>query len=201
MIRSVCNNSFSLLLPGIWAGSAQLMKLYASGDSFGIPLADPLTVRHEQRTCSSNNFMLPSDELWSSDEVLVKTSRRSYTVKDYDAFFKDIRFPEGSFVRRNVQGLISPLAQHSPNVTLHCLYGNGVSTPEMYTYSEGRFPDGTPSVTNGDGDGTVNVRSLKSCTRLNQMNAVHLKEFPGRNHNGVLSDSSVHDYVKNVLLQ
>jgi len=143
--------------------------------------------------------MLPSNEFWSSDEVLVKTPIRTYTVKDYDAFFKDIQFPEGSFVRRNVQRLISPISQYSPNVTLHCLYGTGVNTPEMYTYSEGKFPDGTPSVTNGDGDGTVNARSLKACSSFKQMNAVHVKEFPGRDHNGVLSDSSVHDYVKNVL--
>lgn len=187
---------------GIWAGSAHLMGLYASGDTFGVPLVKPLTVRHEQRTCSSNNFMLPSEELWSADEILMKTSTRSYTVKDYDSFFKDIGFPDGSFVRRNVQGLLSPLPQHSPNVTMHCLYGIGVhSTAEMYTYSSGQFPDGTPSVTYGDGDGTVNARSLKACKSFKQADAVKIKEFPGINHNGVLSDNNVHEYIKNALFE
>lgn len=144
--------------------------------------------------------MLPSDELWSADEVLVKTSVRSYTVKDYDAFFKDINFPEGSFVRRNVQGLISPLSRNSPNVTLYCLYGSGVDTPEMYSYGSGDFPDKTPSVTNGDGDGTVNARSLKACIYFRQVPPITTKEYPGRNHNGVLSDESVQNYIKSILL-
>ena len=178
-----------------------MMRLYASGDSFGVPIANPLTVRHEQRTCSSNNFMLPSKELWSSDEVFVKTSRRSYTVKDYDAFFKDIGFPEGSLVRRNVQSLTYPLPQHSPNITLHCLYGTGVNTPELYTYSAGAFPDGKPSVSNGDGDGTVNVRSLKACARFKQFAKITKKEYSGINHNEILRDHSVHSYIKKVLFQ
>lgn len=177
------------------------MRLYASGDSFGVPLANPLTVRHEQRTCSSNNFMLPSEELWSSNEVLFKTTRRTYTVKDLDAFFKDINFSEGSLVRRNVKDLVSPLVNHSPNVKLHCLYGSGHQTPELYIYDQGSFPDGTPNVSYGDGDGTVNTRSLKACARFKQGQQIETKEFPGQNHNGVLSDSGVHDYVKGILFK
>lgn len=187
--------------PGIWGGSAQLLRLYASGDSFGVPIANPLTVRSEQRSCTSNNYMLPSDELWSADEVLLKTSTRSYTVKDYDAFFKNIGYPEGSFMRRNVQGLTSPLAQHSPNVTLYCLHGSGVQTPESYTYAAGDFPDGTPSVANGDGDGTVNARSLKACANFRQMPKITIKDYSGVNHNGILSNEQAQSFVKSVLFQ
>jgi lysophospholipase-3 len=146
--------------------------------------------------------MLPSDELWAADEVLLKTSTRSYTVKDYDAFFKDIGFPEGSHVRRNVQGLTAPLPEHSPNVTLYCLHGSGVNTPESYTYPPGKFPDGTPSaVTNGDGDGTVNERSLKACENFKQIFKITTKDYIGVNHNGILSNEQAQNFIKSVLFQ
>ena len=143
--------------------------------------------------------MLPSDELWSADEVLLRTSSRSYTVKDYDAFFKDISYPEGSFIRQNVQGLTSPLARHSPNVTLFCLHGSGVNTPESYTYAAGDFPDGKPSVNNGKGDGTVNERSLKACANFKQMPKITIKDYAGVNHNGILSNDQAHSFIKSVL--
>ncbi len=50
-----------------------------------------------------------------------------------------------------------------PNVTLHCIYGGQVNTPLTFIYGPGQFPDTDPRVVYGDGDGTVNINSLKSC--------------------------------------
>lgn len=145
--------------------------------------------------------MLPSRELWSSAEILAKTPERSYTVNDYDEFFKDIGFPLGITLQKLVENITYPLTAHAPNVTVHCLYGIGEKTAESFTFAKGEFPDTQPQVTYGDGDGTVNVRSLEACNKWNQRQAynVTLKQYPAVNHNGVLSNENVHNYVKTLL--
>jgi len=48
------------------------------------------------------------------------------------------------------------------------------------------FPTSTPVLTKGDGDGTVNARSLLACTKWGQGRnggkAFHHKVFPGKDH-------------------
>ena len=162
---------------------------------------NPLTVRGEQRTYTSNVYLLPSRELWSADDVLVKTPERTYTVNDYDDFFRDIGFPLGITLRKMVESQTYPLTAHSPNVTLHCLYGTGVDTPENFVFGEGEFPDTPPHVVQGDGDGTVNRRSLEACSKWSQRQPynVTLKHYPSVDHQGVLGDENVLSYMKTLL--
>lgn len=40
-------------------------------------------------------FLLPDPRLWSSQEVVIFTPTKNYTVHDYKEFFYDISFPEG----------------------------------------------------------------------------------------------------------
>ena len=196
---------FTLIcLLGVWGGTAEQVCLYSSGNTLGIPhfLVNPLTVRDEQRTATSNIFLLPSRELWSADEVLARTPERSYTVNDFDTFFKDIGFPLGKTLRRLVSDITYPLTAHAPNVTVHCLYGNGVDTAESFTFGAGEFPDTQPKAANGDGDGTVNIRSLQACSKWNQRQPfpVTTKQYPKVDHNGVLSNEDVHNYIKTLLI-
>lgn len=46
---------------------------------------------------------------------------------------------------------------------VHCIYGYGIDTPETFEWSKSWFPDYQPSTNYGDGDGTVNRRSLEAC--------------------------------------
>ena len=49
---------------------------------------------------------------------------------------------------------------------MFCLHGAGVATTERLVYAAGEFPGTDPStILTGDGDGTVNLRSLTGCTR------------------------------------
>lgn len=181
-----------------------MMGVLSSGNTLGIPhvLVAPLDVREQQRTATNNAMLMPSPELWSSDEVLVKTPGRSYTVNDYDDFFKDMGFPLGIKLRKLVRNLIYPLSTHAPNVRLHCLYGTGVHTAASYMYEKGEFPDHQPEVIYGDGDGTVNRRSLEACGTWiqRQDQSVSLKSYHSVNHMGIHSDSNVLNDIKNVLL-
>lgn len=57
----------------------------------------------------------------------------------------------------------------------------------------------------GDGDGTVNARSLKSCekwagTKAQNKREIHSIELPMADHMGVLSDKRVIEYVLKVLV-
>ena len=122
-------------------------------------------------------------------------------MNDYDEFFKDIGFPLGITLQKLVENITYPLTAHAPNVRVHCLHGIGEKTAESFTFAKGEFPDTQPQVTYGDGDGTVNVRSLEACNKWNQRQAynVTLKQYPAVNHNGVLSNENVHNYVKTLL--
>ncbi|KAK2561458.1 Phospholipase A2 group XV [Acropora cervicornis] len=193
-----------ITLSGVWGGAAEQVSLFSSGNTLGVPhfLLNPLTVRGEQRTDTSNIFLLPSPELWSGQEILATTPDRNYTVKNYDQFFEDIGFPLGKKLRKLVGQPSYPLTAHAPNVTVHCLFGTGVDTAESFSFGKGAFPDAQPKVFYGDGDGTVNIRSLQACHKWNQrqLQPVTLKTFHSVNHNGVLSDKNVHDYIKPLLI-
>ncbi|KAL1378784.1 hypothetical protein pipiens_000529, partial [Culex pipiens pipiens] len=54
----------------------------------------------------------------------------------------------------------------------------------------------------GDGDGTVNRRSLEACQYWNgqQKQPVHLQEFPGADHMQILANLAVMDRIVKVLL-
>lgn len=63
----------------------------------------------------------------------------------------------------------------------------------------------TPTLVTGDGDGTVNARSLKSCeqwsgTKAQAEKTIHSIELPGADHMGILSDKRVLEYVLTILV-
>ncbi|KAL1373805.1 hypothetical protein pipiens_018439, partial [Culex pipiens pipiens] len=61
---------------------------------------------------------------------------------------------------------------------------------------------GKPTLVMGDGDGTVNRRSLEACQYWNgqQKQPVHLQEFPGADHMQILANLAVMDRIVKVLL-
>lgn len=132
-------------------------------------------------------------------QVLVQTPTTNYTHQDYKRLYKDIGFSEGWLMRQDTEPLVSDLT--APGVTVHCLYGTGVPTPEAFQYSD-KFPDVDPTVLNGDGDGTVNLQSAIQCKRWakQQKRPVLLKELPGNEHVDMLTNFTTVAYVKTVLL-
>jgi len=74
------------------------------------------------------------------------------------------------------------------------MYSLGVGTPLQYNYDEKGF-DKTPTIVNGDGDGTVNDISLKLCERWTEAGAqdrpVRVMRFTNIKHAGMLTDPQV----------
>ena len=77
----------------------------------------------------------------------------------------------------------------------HNLYLN----PSRLIYKT--FPGSSPSIEKGDGDGTVNIRSLLGCTGWEgkQKQKFHHHVFPKLDHLQILRDDQVAEFVKSIV--
>ena len=92
-------------------------------------------------------------------------------------------------------------ADAAPGVRVWCLYGTGVPTPVHYAFPEGfnrssRHP-ARPEVTMGDGDGQQPTESNGACVRWRRPGEprVEVQTFVGADHDSILSDERVHQFV------
>lgn len=178
-----------ITISGVFGGSVKAVLAYISGDSFGIPyfLDSPIKLREFQRSFSSLSFILPNSNFWNDNEVIVKTNDRSYTVKDYDTLFEDINYPIAQKILKLVPEVWS---NEPPGVKIYCFYGNLVETPEVLYYKSGFAKDNYPNIYYGDGDGTVNLKSLEGCKlwQGKQKQQIIHRLFPMGEHNGILQN-------------
>lgn len=75
-----------------------------------------------------------------------------------------------------------------------------VCTSRM-VYGPGKFPLKNPKFKYGNGDGTVNARSLVGCTYWTSMqkeNVFH-QVFPNADHMSILRDERVMDYISQLM--
>jgi len=176
-------------LAGPWGGTVRALKVFAVGDNLGSWILSEKKLMWEQRSSPSLAWLMPQAGFWSEDEVLVQTAERNYTRKDYKEFFDDLKEPNAWFMRQDTENLIAGLPP--PNVEVFCLHGTGVDTTEKMVYSQGEFPGTDPSlIIKGNGDGTVNYRSLIGCTRWvgQQKHPVTHHEFKGVDHLQILRE-------------
>lgn len=187
-------------LAGVWGGAAKPVRLMSSGDNLDILVVKPLTARPYQRSATSTAFLMPSSKFWGADEILVQTPNRNYTVNDYEQFFNDINYKTGHELRENTKDLIYDL--NPPDVEVHALYGIDVKTPAGFIWKNQKsFPDSQPTVVYGDGDGTVNLRSLYGFKHWigKQKQPIFNKEFSGSDHLGILKNPDMIAYILNLL--
>lgn len=142
---------------------------------------------------------MPSRLFWKENEVLVQTESKNYTLTDLRDFLYDINVPNGWEFRKDNEKY--QLDFSAPGVRVHCLYGTGVDTVERLYYKPGTAIDGTPQLIPGDGDGTVNLRSLEGCKHWDgkQKQKVYPKPLSGINHMDILRHPDVLSYIKNAL--
>lgn len=180
-----------LTLSTPWAGTVQEMLTFASGYTLDIPFVNPLIIREEQRSSESNLWLLPARRVFG-EMPLVFTNNRSYSTNDMAAFLKDIGFEEGIYpyetrIRPMVDRTVEP-----EGVPVTCMVGFGVDTPEALFYGSEGF-DEQPEVMYGDGDGTVNMKSLLALeTEWSEAGRKHLKimKLQGISHSSILSNTA-----------
>uniref|UniRef100_A0A914DB15 Uncharacterized protein n=1 Tax=Acrobeloides nanus TaxID=290746 RepID=A0A914DB15_9BILA len=153
-----------------------------------------------QRSWTSSAFLFPHKDLWSSNEVFASSFERNYTSANIQQFFEDIKYPTGWL---QYQRIAPALTLDPPGVEVYCIYGSHVNTPEKLTWAKGYFPDYQPTVIYGDGDGTVNRRSLEACKAWNETNnagkLVHLQELSGADHMTILKDQRAIKAIQDIL--
>lgn len=184
-----------ITLSGAWGGSMKAVKVFAIGDDLGVYVLRQAVLREMQITSPSLAWLLPSKLFWKPDEILVQTDDRNYTLSDLKDFFEDIDYPTAWEMRKDV-------VQYSenfdpPGVEVHCLHGYGVKTVDRLVYKPGKFPDGYPGFIFGDGDGTVNQRSLEGCLHWDgkQKQKIYHQTFPNMDHMAILGDDRIINYI------
>lgn len=85
-------------------------------------------MRLQQITNPSLAWLLPSSLYWKSDEVLVQTPKKNFSLSNLEEYFKYINYPEGWEMRKDTEKF--QLDFKPPGVEVHCLYGTGVDTVE-----------------------------------------------------------------------
>ncbi|XP_055638226.1 phospholipase A2 group XV-like [Toxorhynchites rutilus septentrionalis] len=187
-------------LAGAWGGSVKAIKCYAIGDDLGAFALSGKVLRTEQITNPSLAWLMPNPLLWKPNEVMVQTLSRSYTLEQMEDFFKDINFMDGWEMRKDT--IPYSLNFTAPGVELHCLYGVGTPTVEMLNYEKSYDLTGKPTLVNGDGDGTVNKRSLEACKHWSakQKQPIFVQEFQGTDHMAILANLNVLDSIVKVLV-
>ncbi|XP_033208976.1 group XV phospholipase A2-like [Belonocnema kinseyi] len=186
-------------LAAVWGGSVKALKVFAIGDDLGTYVLRQSILKDEQITSPSLGWLLPSKLFWKENEVLVQTEQKNYTLLDLQQFFTDINVPNGwEFRKDNEQFQLNFAA---PGTEIHCLHGVEIDTVERLYYKPGTSIDGSPQLIPGDGDGTVNLRSLEGCLHWQgkQKQKIYHKGFPGIDHMNILKNTSILDYIKNVL--
>ena len=185
-------------ISGPYGGANSLLRLHASGDAEGLPVS-ALTIRAEQRSYETNFWMLPEQGVWGA-EALVHTPTATFSAAQLDGFFGAIGYGNGPAMLQRVARLRQAW-NVTPGVETHCLFSTGVKTPRSFAWDSDTNFDAQPSTTNGDGDGTVCVESLRVCEGWQgaQAEPVTVKTFSGVKHADMVKDAGVIAYLQGLL--
>ncbi|XP_063679907.1 phospholipase A2 group XV-like [Bolinopsis microptera] len=156
-------------LAGVFGGASKAIRSIISGETEGMPqiFVDPLTMREFERTSPSVFWLMPSPDLFG-DTPLLYADGRNYTAHDYHDLLLESKVPKGDELYDLVKDL--PLFVEDIGVDVHCIHGKDQSTPLHFRYGDdSEFPDTQPITVNGDGDGTVNLRSLELCKKFKRL--------------------------------
>ncbi|KAM0732660.1 Lysosomal phospholipase A and acyltransferase [Formica fusca] len=191
-------NSF-ITLSAVWAGSVKAIKVFAIGDDLGAYFLRESILRNEQITSPSLGWLLPSKLFWKETEILIQSDLKNYTLNNLQQYFIDIGIPNAwEFKKDNEKYQLDFTA---PGVEVHCLYGSKVQTVEKLYYKPGTAIDGYPQLIFGDGDGTVNIRSLEACAhwQKSQKQKLYYQDFPKVDHTNILRNPDILAYIATVL--
>ncbi|XP_034172371.2 lysosomal phospholipase A and acyltransferase isoform X2 [Osmia lignaria lignaria] len=188
-----------ITLAAVWGGSVKALKVFAIGDDLGAYLLRQTVLKDEQVTSPSLGWLLPSRLFWKESEILVQSEYKNYTLTTLQDYLIDINVPNGwEFWKDNEK---YQLDFTPPGVEVHCLYGSGLDTVQKLYYKPGTSIEGIPQLVPGDGDGTVNLRSLEGCKywQGKQKQKVYSQTFSGVNHMDILRNIDVLTYIKTIL--
>ncbi|GAA39337.2 Group XV phospholipase A2 [Clonorchis sinensis] len=177
-------------ISGPFGGTVKAANALTSGEAFPVHIPSPFKLRNLFRTMPSVGFLLPDPRFWPVNEPIITTPERNYTANDVQQLFTDIGFPQGYDMWLHNPKQSDYLKGPTNVENVYCIYGTQLQTLEKLVYlPQGifrkPFPDQIPTHVYGNGDGTVNLRSLQIC---NKWPNVALTELPGAKHLETLQD-------------
>ena len=186
-------------LSGVLGGTVRATKVFAIGDNLGSYLVQAFSFRTEQRSSPSLAWLMPSSDLWDEDEILVQSQNINITLSNYHKFYDLLGYPDGNDMWQDTKNLLKGIP--APQIEFYCWHGIGVPTTEKLIYY--KFPTSTPIVKKGDGDGTVNLRSMKACLkwRNQQTKPVHYRTFKGIDHGNMIKSDEPVSSVANLIAE
>jgi lysophospholipase-3 len=148
-----------------WDGNFKYLYSYiGSDDDFMARVWSGL--RPMERTLSSLTILLPHFRSYSN-ETLIETETRNYTVNDYEDIFRLLRNDQAYEMWRDNHHMFQDWDH--PEVDIYCFGGIGIPTPEKVAYSSGQsFPGSRGRLFYGDGDGILSRKSMEACLRWKQ---------------------------------
>lgn len=178
-----------------WGGAIEIMLTFASGNTLGVPLVDPLLVREEQRSSESNLWLLPNPIIFGAKQLVI-TPNASYSANEIAQFLENIGFSGGIHPYKS---RILPLIEKTidPEIPITCIIGSGVRTAETLLYRRNGY-DEQPEIVYGDGDGTVNMASLLALESLwteNKNQYVKVIRIGGVSHTSILKQDIALDEI------
>jgi lysophospholipase-3 len=170
-------------------GAVTALKGSISGDNFDAPVIPHDLLRPLQSTVPSGPWLFPTPDVWGNEVLVSTTGGDNYTAGDALQILQDLNLTQQATVYPWVHNLTYPLPRL--DLPVHCLYGVDVHTETGFEYDIPHFngsvkPPAPSKIRSGDGDGTVNLRSLEACSRLGD--DVTLQSFEKASHLGLLKD-------------
>ncbi|WKX88227.1 hypothetical protein Q1695_008117 [Nippostrongylus brasiliensis] len=155
-----------------WGGSVKIVLLYTSGYNFENSeyILPSMGLRTAQRTFTSSAYLFPNRLAYRDDEVLATVGTKNYTLADMKTFFDEINYSIGWRQVEKLDSLNRKLP--APGVKVYCVYGVGEpTTSRIHWPTASSFPDRVATdISDGEGDGTVDVKSASLCKQWNPEN-------------------------------
>lgn len=181
-----------------YGGAVKMIKPLVAAEPMQMPNNHSIPgdlLRETIRSWGSTANLLPFKNAFGSENVLLKIGNNEFTGSQMSQFlnFLDVNAHLVEFYSQN-----EPTPQ--PHIPMYCVYSVGPkNTPLKLTFNS--VADNQPETMMGDGDGTVNVESLRVCQQWREQgHPVHVKEFPDLLHTEILMNNEFYAHIADVII-
>lgn len=195
-----------IALSSPWGGAFKALKALVVGDQLDLPLVSETKMRELARTFPSIAYLLPRPEVYASSNqrhlnsttgepsatlpIFVKTPSRQYDARQVGQILLDLGLEDQFRWFEQTSQFVRPY-EPIEDLRVDCVHGQNIPTMEsLYFARDEDYPNGPYELIKGEGDGTVNIESLKVCEEWeSKLGSKMVRNFAiyNTNHLGVLS--------------
>lgn len=172
-----------------YGGAVSAVAAQLSGSSLGPRFIEVA------KTFSSLPFLFPSKIGFNESQPIVEVGDEMIGLNKYEKLFDLSKNPTGYEMFLDSFPFKDRLVH--PGVSTTCIIGTSQETVEKIVFDDPSSFPLNPRVVTGEGDSTVNIGSLRSCTRFGfgSKKRFQLKEFPGKSHLLMMYQCDVVDFI------